>query len=92
MLGPKRIGTGPVPSKSGGRSTRFLVPEMWAALAIGVIWLVVLVAALFAPDLVSNSPTSFTRIPSAIILAFFAWLATWVIARHGFGRHRNDGD
>ena len=79
------------PSK-GRRSARFAVPEMWPALAIGVIWLVVLVAALFAPDLVSNSPTSFTRIPSAIILAFFAWLATWVIARHGFGRRRNDGD
>ena len=79
------------PSKSRW-SARFAVPDMWPALAIGVIWLVVLVAALFAPDLVTNSPTSFTRIPSAIILAFFAWLATWVIARHGFGRRRNDGD
>jgi hypothetical protein len=70
---------------------RLVVPEMWAALAISVIWLVVLVAALFGPDLVSsNAGASFTRIPSAIILGFFAWLATWVIARHGFAPHDDE--
>ena len=72
------------------RRSRLLVPEMWTALAISVIWLVVLVAALFGPDLVSSSPASFTRIPSAIIIAFFAWLATWVVARHGFTRHDDE--
>ena len=73
------------------RRSRLLVPEMWAALAISVIWLVVLVAALFGPDLVSsNAGASFTRIPSAIIIAFFAWLATWVIARHGFVRRDDE--
>jgi hypothetical protein len=69
---------------------RLVVPEMWAALAISVIWLVVLVAALFGPDLISSNPASFTRIPSAIIIAFFAWLATWVIARHGFVRRDDE--
>jgi hypothetical protein len=73
------------------RSSRLLVPEMWAALAISVIWLVVLVAALFGPDLVSsNAGVSFTRVPSAIIIALFAWLATWVIARHGFVPRQDD--
>lgn len=73
------------------RRGRLVVPEMWAALAISVIWLVVLVAALFGPDLVSsNAGASFTRIPSAIILGFFAWLATWVIARHGFDPHDDE--
>ena len=72
------------------RSSRLLVPEMWAALAISVIWLVVLVAALFGPDLVSSNVGSYTRIPSAIIIAFFAWLATWVIARHGFFRRDDE--
>lgn len=72
------------------RSSRLLVPEMWAALAVSVIWLVVLVAALFGPDLISSNPASFTRIPSAIIIAFFAWLATWVIARHGFVRRDDE--
>jgi hypothetical protein len=79
-------------SESRGRRTRFLVPEMWAALAVGVIWLVVLVGALFGPDIVASSPGNFTRIPSAVVLAFFAWLATWVIARHGFGHPGNDTD
>ena len=70
---------------------RRVVPEMWASLAISVIWLVVLVAALFAPDFISsNAGASFTRIPSAIIVAFFAWLATWAIARHGFGRREDE--
>jgi hypothetical protein len=73
------------------RRSRLLVPEMWAALAISVIWLVVLVAALFGPDLISSTAgASFTRIPSAIIIAFFAWLATWVIARHGFIRRDHE--
>lgn len=73
------------------RRSRLLVPEMWTALAISVIWLVVLVAALFGPDLISSTAgASYTRIPSAIIIAFFAWLATWVIARHGFVRHGDE--
>jgi hypothetical protein len=78
------------PDRRAQRS-RLLVPEMWAALAISVIWLVVLVAALFGPDLISSTAgASFTRIPSAIIIAFFAWLATWVIARHGFVRRDHE--
>lgn len=76
-------------SQSRVRRPRWLVPEMWAALAVGVIWLVVLVDALFGPDIVSSNAGTFTRIPSAIVLAFFAWLATRVIARHGFGRSGN---
>ena len=65
---------------------RAFVPEMWPSLAISVIWLVVLAIALFGPDLVSSSAANFTRIPSAIIVAIFAWLATSVVARHGFRR------
>jgi hypothetical protein len=61
------------------------VHETWASLAIGVIWLVVLVDALFGPDIVVNNASGFTRFPSAIILTIFAWLATRVIAKHGFG-------
>ena len=68
---------------------RFIGPELWPSLAISVIWLVVLAVALFGPDIVSSSTGGFARIPSAIFVAFFAWLATWVIARHGF-RHRDD--
>jgi hypothetical protein len=65
---------------------------MWAALTIGLIWLAVLADALFGPDVVSSSPGGFTRIPSAVVLVFFAWLATWVIAKHGFGHPTDDTD
>ena len=74
------------------RGRRFVVPEMWAALAIGVIWLVVLTDALFGPDIVSSSAGGFARVPSAVVLVFFAWLATWVVAKHGFGRPRDADD
>jgi hypothetical protein len=77
--------TPPVTSQSSGRRARFVVSEMWASLAIGIIWLVVLVDALFGPDLVFNNANGYTSLPSAIILALFAWLTTRVIAKHGFG-------
>ena len=69
-----------------GRRARLAVPEMWTSLAIGVIWLVVLVVALFGPDIVSSNAGGYARVPSAIVVAFFAWLSTWVVARHGFER------
>lgn len=67
-----------------------LVREMWAALAVSVIWLAVLAEALFGPDIVINNPSGFARIPSAVVVAFFAFLATWVVAKHGFGRSGKD--
>ena len=79
-------------AESRGRRMRFVVPEMWTSMAIGVIWLVVLVDALFGPDIVSSNAGGFARVPSAIVLAFFAWLATWVVARHGFRGSRSDAD
>jgi hypothetical protein len=77
-------------SETPERRLRLLVPEMWPSLAISVMWLVVLLAALWGPDFVSSSPGGYTRIPSVVFVAFFAWLATWVIARHGYGRRPTD--
>ena len=57
-----------------------------------MIWLVVLVDALFGPDIVSSNAGGFTRFPSAIVLAFFAWLATRVVAKHGFGHPHDDAE
>jgi hypothetical protein len=71
---------------------RLRVPEMWTSLAIAVIWLVVLFDALLGPDIVSVNVTSTTHIPSAVVLALFAYLATHVVARYGFGRSRNPAD
>ena len=66
--------------------SRVLVRETWASLAIVSMWLAVLFDALFGPDFVSSSATSTTRIPSAVIVALFAYLGTRVVARYGFER------
>jgi hypothetical protein len=63
-------------------------PEVWASIAIGVIWLVVLFDAFWGPNFVSVNSGSTTTIPSAILFVPFAWLATRAIANRAF---RMDG-
>jgi hypothetical protein len=51
------------------------------------MWLTVLLDALFGPDIETRSVAGDTAvIPSAVVLAFFVFLATWIVARHGFRR------
>lgn len=71
--------------------THVLVRETWASLAITAMWLAVLFDALFGPDFVSSSGagTTVTRIPSAILVALFAYLGTRIVARYGLGRGRD---
>jgi hypothetical protein len=58
---------------------------MWASLAISVMWLAVLFDALWGPDIVStNASGNNAQIPSAVVVAVFAYLATRVVARYGF--------
>jgi hypothetical protein len=65
---------------------RLAVPEMWAALAIAVMWLAVLFDAIFGPNFVSTTGAgNSTTIPSAVFVAVFAYLGTRVVAKHGFG-------
>ena len=54
------------------------------------MWLAVLFDAVYGPDIVSTTATTHTSVPSAIVVAFFAWLGTWVVARHGFDHHDQD--
>lgn len=80
----------PQPAKEARWST-LAFREMWASLAIAVIWLVVLFDALLDQDIVSSSAgASFTRIPSAIFVALFAFLATRVVAKHGLGERERE--
>lgn len=62
------------------------ITEMWASLAIITIWLAVLFDAVWGPDFVSTNGSTTTTIPSVIVVAFFALLATPKVARYGF-RH-----
>lgn len=66
------------------------VRDVWASLAISTMWLAVLFDAVFGPDFVSASGSSTTRIPSAIVVAVFAWLATAAVARYAFGHRPSD--
>jgi len=68
-----------------------LVPELWASLAIAVIWLSVLFSAVWGPDIVnSNAGGDNSVVPSVVPVAIFAFLATWVVAKYGFRRTRRD--
>lgn len=72
-------------------SLQLLVPEMWASLAIVVMWVAVLFDALWGPDIVTRGVAGDTAtVPSAVVLALFAFLGTWVVARYGFRRERKD--
>src|SRR5687768_2615576 len=62
--------TGALRERSSRLSSQVLVHEMWASLAIAVMWLAVLFDALFGPDLVVSNASGTTTIPSAIIVAF----------------------
>ena len=77
------------------RLPQLLVPEMWASLAIIVIWLAVLAVAIFGPDIVTTSGVGDvgerSTIPSAVVVSLFAFLATWVVAKYGF-RHERKTD
>lgn len=70
---------------------QLLVPEMWATLAIVVMWLAVLFSAIFGPNIVNTSAGGDTSsVPSAVVVALFAFLATWVVARYGFRHERKE--
>jgi hypothetical protein len=73
--------------------SEFLVPEMWASLTIVVMWLAVLFDAVFGPDIVTSSAGGdHSTVPSAVAVALFAFLATWVVAKYGFRQRRKEAD
>ena len=63
------------------RTIRFGTRPMWAAIGITAIWLAVLFDGVFGPNIVGNDGTS---VPSVVVVAFFAWLATIPVAKRGF--------
>jgi len=77
------------PSTSGpardGIATRFLVPAFWGAVSIVAMWLAVLFDGVFGGDMVfSKSGSGPTIIPSAVMVALFAFLGTTAVARRAF--------
>jgi hypothetical protein len=79
-----------VPEKPGW-TLQPLVPELWASLAIVVMWIAVVVDAIVGPDIVTHTAGGdSSTVPSAVAVALFAFLGTWVVARYGFRRERRD--
>jgi hypothetical protein len=67
-----------------------LVPELWPSLAILVIWLAVLLIAIWGPDIsTTTAGGDHASVPSVIPVTFFAFFATWVVAKYGFRRDPN---
>jgi F0F1-type ATP synthase assembly protein I len=61
------------------------IRELWASLAISMMWLAVLFDAVFGPTFVSTSSGgNSTTIPSAVFVALFAFLASSAVAKHAF--------
>ena len=67
------------------------IPEMWASLAITAMWVAVFVTAIWGPDakFTSNDGNG-SIIPVAVFVTVFAFLGTWVVAKHAFGEQRKD--
>ena len=66
------------------RWSRRLVSEMWASLAITAMWVAVFITAIWGPDARFNgNDGSSSTIPVAVFVTVFAFLGSWVVAKHG---------
>ena len=78
------------PSRQGVAS-RLLVPGFWATVSIVTMWLAVLFDGIFGGDMTfNNSPSQVTVIPSAVLVALFAAIATVSVAKRAFGRKETE--
>jgi hypothetical protein len=70
-------------------SAQLAVRELWASLAIMVMWLAVLFDAVYGPNVVTTTAGGDrSSVPSAVVVTVFAFLGTWVVARYGFRSER----
>ena len=69
-----------------GVASRLLVPGFWATVSIVTIWLAVLFDGIFGGDMTFTNPPKVTVMPSAIVVALFAMIATVAVAKRAFSR------
>lgn len=70
------------------RLPSIVTPDMWPSLAIAVVWIAVLVDAVWGPNIETSNGagTNTSSTPSAVALALFAFLTSWVVARYAYRR------
>lgn len=75
-------------------SALLFVKELWATIAIVAMWIAVAASTVWGGDLVASSSGGSDRatIPAGIVLALFASIGTWAVARYGYGNRRHDRD
>jgi hypothetical protein len=72
-------------------ASRLLVPGFWATVSIVMIWLAVLFDGIFGGDMTwTDSSSQVTVMPSVVVVALFAMIATSSIAKRVFGRKDNE--
>ena len=74
------------PQERRNRFEGLALRHAYAALAIASMWIAVLFACVFGPDIVTSTATDRAVVPSGVVVAFFAFLATIPVALAGFRR------
>jgi len=78
------------PSTRSQQTAWLYMRDLWASLAISVMWLAVLVVSLWGPDIRSFDVSgSSTTLPSGVVLGLFATIGSWAVAKHAFSRTTN---
>ena len=81
----------PEVGRAAGRQSLWRMPELWGAISIASMWLAVLFVSIYGGDFTSwNAGSQSTTIPSAVFVAFFAFLATVSVAKRAFARGGDD--
>ena len=69
--------------------SRLAIRETWGSLAIMTMWIAVSVDAIWGTDIVTSTPGgSTTSVPSAVVVALFAFLGSWIVARYCLASER----
>ena len=77
----------PVRSPRAGWSSRILVRELWATVAIVAMWVAVLFVGVYGGEATFHSvDSSVSTVPSVIFVALFAAIGTASVAKRVFGR------
>jgi hypothetical protein len=68
-------------------ASQLVVREMWGSIAITAMWVAVVATAIVGPNIRSATALGdTTTVPAAVVVAFFACIASWLVARHAFRR------